>query len=307
MVFYDPAFAVSSIDLELTTRCPFHCSICPRSHLPNGEWEFPFPLFARLTPFFLRHFARITLSGMGTPVCHPCWERFITHYRKRGGVIGLTIHAATLVPAITATIHKVKPSFLEISLPSASPQGFQALCPGLEYGETLDRLRAFLAEKPPCPTALVAVQTDANPQEKDRILELASRFNVTARVYPLHHRAGYLAAGQPPESGLPTVRCGLFAMQTFIAADGCVYPCVHDVERRHPLVDLKKDPPQKLLEIKHRFSVDPDASPFTRLCRKCDDQRRNLSIPDRPFPPTRRAWGGFMKDYLQRNARRLQL
>lgn len=279
-----------TVDLEISNLCRQACAFCPREAISRGRGLMPDALFERVAEGLLGASAQVTLSGMGDPLSHPEWERFVRHYRARGGRIGIQVSAASLNRPRVEQLVQAAPSFINLSLPSLSAGILARLLPGRDPAEVVE-LGLLLIER--CrrhvPLSIIGIRTGLEQQdERDAFVRFWKQKKVPLRVFDCHSRGGNLRderlLGERRPTGLDRP-CGLFARHAFISCRGELLACCHDLSGETRLGDLQREEIPLLAARKARLAT--RVPPF-ELCRRCDEPLRLLPLPEKPPPGNRR-------------------
>jgi hypothetical protein len=269
-----------SIDVELTNRCAENCAMCPRHRLTRPQGVMTEAVFARVLSLARRFASRVTFSGFGNPLLHPGWHDCLDRVRAAGLPAGMVLHPAVLTPAILTMLQEHPPSHLEVSFPSIDPGYFSGLCPNMDFQQALDRVEN-LRQLAVAPLVCVGLETANSPDRPAAYRRFWRARGIRSRVFPCHSRGGSLTDRQLLRAR-PTVShsCGLLAIHGFIAWNGEVLACCHDLSGDTRIGSVMADGPEEIARLKGLYAVDP---PW-RLCRSCDEFRKAWLLPDGPCP-----------------------
>lgn len=292
----DADWTFLSADVELTNHCAEDCAMCPREKLQRPRGVMPPEVFARVVEVLAGFRSRVTFSGLGNPTLHPSWAAWLSELRAAGLPAGLVLHPSALTPATLELLGQHPPSHLEISMPSVEPAPFARLCPNTDFEEAVRRV-VELHRRNIAPLVCVGLETPGAPGAARRYREFWRAHGIRSRFFPCHSRGGQLhdaslVTARPSESS----SCGLLALHAFIAWNGDLLACCHDLTGATRLGNLGADDPQVLATRKAQCAAAPPWS----LCRTCDEFRKDWPLPagDCPSDPARRA------DRLRRATRR---
>jgi hypothetical protein len=286
-----------TVDLEITNLCRQDCAFCPRQAISRGRGVMPAGMFERVAERLLLESAQVTLSGMGDPLLHPEWERFVRHYRGRGGEIGVQVSAASLNRRKVELLVEAAPSFINLSLPSLAPEILSQLLPGRDPAEIVE-LALLLVEK--CrrhvPLSIIGLRTALEQSgEQAAFARFWRNRKVPVRVFDCHSRGGNLKderlLGQRRPTGIDRP-CGLFARHAFITCRGELLACCHDLNGETRLGDFAR---QELSELVARKAELAGRVPPFELCRRCDEPLRLLPLPEGPPPGNRRQRARYLR------------
>ncbi len=292
-----PLWPFYTVDLEITNRCEQACAFCPRRALTRERGAMPADRFETVAERLLESGAQVTLSGMGDPLSHPEWERFVRRYRARSGEMGLQVSAASLSPDKVERLVAAAPSFINLSLPSTSADTLKQLLPGCDPDELL-RLALLLAER--CrrrlPLSVVALRTGLETEtEQAGTARFWKQRQVPVRLFDCHSRGGNLTderlLGRRRSVGLGRP-CGLFARHAFVTWQGELLACCHDLSGETRLGDLCREPIEQLAGRKRALTG--RVPPF-ELCRRCDELLRLLPLPAGDPPADRRQRSRYLR------------
>jgi hypothetical protein len=282
----DPRWTFFSVDLEITNQCDRHCRMCPRERIsrPIGRmsaatWREVQSAFEEIPP------ARIALSGMGNPFCHPNWAQFLRDLKARKLISGLVVPVGSLSPARIGELADVVPDFLEISFPSLREEVLLHLCPDASLKQGLEHVKLLhQALSGKTAVVLIGMKTSLNPDEEASFQGFWSDRGLTSRFLPCHSRGGNYQGtpviARPLASSQP---CGLFSVHSFITWEGKLLACCHDLTGETTMGSLQAGTMTSLATRKTAI-VSMPPMPFS-LCRNCDEFRQGFPVPqERPFP-----------------------
>jgi molybdenum cofactor biosynthesis enzyme MoaA len=267
------------IDLELTNACPADCVMCPRDKLPKlglmNEEVFERLLGDLAAAPTLRY---LSLCGIGEPLLHPRffdWVPRLAALRSRPEV-GLVTGGERLTPEVWESLPGLGLRRVEMSVQAVEPQLYAQLMPGLSFERVTANLE-HIASHPHqrVPFSVSYTEHLENRAHTAELLRFFKERKVPVKITQLHSRAGNL---QNPRlrvgpQAIPTERrCRIFEKIAFVAWDGRVHFCCHDVARRHVVGDVVSD---GLAGINGRKTqMVRDGGPSAPMCAACDDPLR---------------------------------
>lgn len=272
-----------SVDVELTNLCRNNCAICPRHALTRPKGFMSTECFDELIHFLTAHKPIITFSGMGDPLLNRNWDYFIIAAKSKGYNVGLNAHPASLKEDDNLKrLGAAKPNRFYLSFPGLDRASFEVINPSISFDEAVE-----MAEK----TALVAkgsfgltvsgISAGTDVSKEQEFKNMWRKKGIRAHVFKCHSRGGNLAdtrfvTGSKAQAETKSRPCSLFMFHTFIAWNGAILACCHDLDGSTKLNCLKNSNPQSLLAIKKKTASSP--MPF-RICSNCDEPLRYLSLP----------------------------
>jgi len=284
----DPKWTFLSADVELTNMCAENCAMCPRKSLRRPQGFMSREVFSRVLEVLMHFRSRVTFSGFGNPTLHPFWADCVQSVRAAGLPAGLVLHPSALSPETLRLLAKHPPSHLEISFPSVDPALFARLCPQADFAEAVQRVlqlrRLNLAQ-----VVCVGLQTDGSAQPAKQYRDFWKSHGIRTRFFPCHSRGGYLRdRSLITATPVRSASCGLLALHAFVAWNGDLLACCHDLTGETRMGNLGEDDPLPLAQRKAECAAD---GPPWNLCRTCDEFRKGWPLPagDCPFDPALRA------------------
>lgn len=269
-----------SVDVELTNCCAESCSMCPRSGLTRPQGYMSRQVFAKVLSALVRFGSRLTFSGFGNPTLHPFWGECIDAARAAGLPAGLVLHPSALTPEVVRQLQHHPPSHLEVSFPSIEPLLFAQLCPNSDFHEAVARVE-HLQHLHLAPMVCVGLQTANASLSAAEYHRFWKERGVRTRVFPCHSRGGNLKDGELLQAKPVQARsCGLLAVHAFVAWNGDVLACCHDLSGESRIGNLAVDDPMIIAGHKARFA----AEPAWQICRSCDEFRKGWPLPQGPCP-----------------------
>jgi len=276
----DKAPRLLSVDIELTNICQNNCAICPRNAITRPKGFMDKECFDELLYFLDSHKPIITFSGMGDPLLNKHWDHFIITAKSRGYNVGLHAHPASLKENDNIKrLAAAKPNRLYLSFPGLDKISFEKINPSISFEEAVE-LAAKIAKIANGAFGFlvsgIAVKADL-PKER-AFKNMWRNKGIKAHVYKCHSRGGNLDnADLIAVDNLCTEDdskiCSLFMFHTFIAWNGAILACCHDLDGSTKLDSLKNSNPGSILAIKQKLAS--SHMPFA-LCSKCDEPLRNL-------------------------------
>ena len=259
------------IDLELTAHCNARCVMCPRGALTRPVGRMDGQVFADAVAWVRRLEAEaVILSGFGEPLLHPEALAMATELKSTLGVrVQLNTNGSLLDVKRVTGIVKAGVDIVNVSVNGTSRSEYERLMAGLRYEALLDGMDRLLVAARQMGRPKVTVQsTILKGVDTGAFVRQWQRRGVDGvNLYPLNNRAGDLDDPDlypgAPEASLPLEKRFCYPL-VFVAWDGAVYPCSHDLKgeaRLGSVVDNGGDGPLDPASLKKE-----DYS----ICRGCD-------------------------------------
>ncbi len=284
----DAEWTFLSADVELTDHCNEYCAMCPRKQLRRPYGLMPREVFDRVLEVLVQFRSRVTFSGLGNPTLHPSWARWLSRVREAGLPAGLVLHASEITPNILDLLEKYPPSHLEISFPSIDPSFFARLCPHADFDQALENVLQ-LHRKAIAPLVCVGLETGDCAGSAKAFRTFWKSHGIRSRFFPCHSRGGNLQdLSLVTATPSPSLSCGLLAVHAFIAWNGDLLACCHDLKGETRFGNLLQDDPLALARKKAHHAAN---GPPWSICQNCDEFRKGWALPqgDCPQDPALRA------------------
>ncbi len=278
-----------SVDVEVTNFCSNGCAMCPREAIKRPAGVMTGDIFRELIHFLGESRCLLTFSGMGDPLANPMLPEFIRMARSAGHETGAVVHPASFLShrGGMERLLECPPHSITVSFPSVQPTVFERLCPVITFESALNQVMT-LREKVAGRSRIrvSGILTRLNMDEKNEFRAFWKKYDFPCWVTPCHSRGGNLAnyelLMETQDRGLAKGFCSLFMFHTFIAWNGDILACCHDLDGSTSLGTVPELLTfRHLLTIKERMaSIRP--CPSFKLCSRCDEPLRNISLPMLP-------------------------
>jgi sulfatase maturation enzyme AslB (radical SAM superfamily) len=285
-------------DVELSGRCNTWCTFCPRDEMKRGEqfmseehFEHFFDKFRRYVnaldgrEVFLPHErakavltkgeaspVRIILCGMGESLMHPKCAEWVGRMRSEIGVrVTIVTNGLLLKESMLDKLIAAQVTVLLVSIPGIDRESYTKYIP-LDWDRVLGNVERAHARLPGRVHINVTLPDDTWVTPEQVMAFWGARGIPIASLNHCHNRGGFLKdghlTGRFGESG--SHFCGIIARHNFVAWDGRVLSCCHDLHAENVLGHVSSD---EFLDIAVRKTpVVEDAN--YRICRSCNDGER---------------------------------
>ena len=258
------------VDLELTSGCCSNCVFCPRDKIrrlrQTMEMETVADLANHLSPNHV-----VWLSGMGEPLLHKDFVAIVRMLRRSGCLVYTNTNG--MAPQTEVKLAVAKPDFVNLSLYGMDRESFKRTTGRDEFELVMARIEWLRTSGLRWRLSYVTGDFNASVRA-DLKAELDKMSGGNARLLTAHSRT-FGEEGQQ----VPPV-CGLCEHYLFVACDGRILSCAHDVSAEN-VFDSKHPRPSRW--ISHREPGNPAEGliwaskekrweyPF-KNCYKCDSQ-----------------------------------
>ena len=232
-------YRVRVLDIEATNRCNAQCLICPRDELerPVGDmsretWS---TLLSRIQSARLE---RIIFSGFGEPLLHPLLSAYLRELRGAfTGIIQVNTNGFKLTPEVARDLIEAEVDMLNVSYNGIEKEEYERIMRGMKYERLASNIREFRKARGKRKRPVLSLQSSMPgiKEEKKRIMGVASTLGVEmVQLYGFNNRAGYVEDEGRSGSDTPLGQRFCYPL-LFIAWDGTIYPCSHDIKGTQPL------------------------------------------------------------------------
>lgn len=227
-----------------------------------------------------QEFDAICFSGMGEPLLNPDLPRFVSYLSGRFPV-SVTTNASLLTVDRIQALVEARVNTVIVSFCGHDAELYALMMKGLDFEKANDHVRRLveLGQDKLSIMANVSVTRQTQPylaQIRQHLQTLGIDEVIFAKC---HSRGGYLEDPLICETPMPLLgegRCDIFDNTLFVAWDGRVLACCHDLEARGALGDLVTEELDQILAKKRRIVQQGVRFP---MCDKCNDMYRFADDP----------------------------
>ncbi len=140
-----PAPAIAQV--EVTTRCNFKCTMCPRTY-SSGEknLDFSWDLFERFSAFFSK-LRLVHLQGWGEPLLHPRIFDMAALVRQKNAQVAFTTNGSLLDERAIAEILHLPMQHVTVSIAGAEASVHDAIRVGSDLDALMGRVSNLVAAR----------------------------------------------------------------------------------------------------------------------------------------------------------------
>ena len=273
-------------DIEASRRCNVKCRFCPRPHIKNvGDMEpDTFRRFLENVPLQSKDI--VNFCGLGEPLLNSSLPDYLRLLRERypRQTIGLTTNGTLLDGNIVPALLDSRINFIQVSFNGIDAADYERQVEGAQFECTLANLeytRDEIRKRENSPTELQVTYLLARQNLRDKQKIESFWADRTIMAFPLyyHTRGGFMK--QPDmtpldKGGFAKQRsCTVFEGIQFIAWNGDVLSCCHDIEHKYVFGNINQD---RLREVVARKKRVVKQNQWPPICFLCTDATRRGSL-----------------------------
>lgn len=286
-------------DLELCGRCNTVCSFCPRHEMKRGEdcmsqenFEFfitkilNYKQYLRNQSIYLPHEQvwanildneqtplRVILCGMGESLLHRNCAEWISRIRQEVGIrVSLVTNGLLLKLKNIEKLARANVTVVLVSVPGIDKESYSQYMK-LDWDLILGNIKQANQIMPGRIQINATIPDNATYSSQD-ILDFWAQWNIpVAGISSCHNRGGHLTdINLSGKNGKTTSHfCGIIARHNFIAWDGSILSCCHDLHAENKLGHISED---EFIDIAMRKTLSVEQGPTFRICKDCNDCER---------------------------------
>ena len=273
---------VKAVELELSGRCNTHCLHCPREAIsrPMGIMTPEVFQVVREQIVPAGAFEAVYLSGMGEPTLNPHLVQFVQALTPHFWV-SLTTNAAALDAEKAEGLCHAGLDALYVSFSGHDAALYERMMGGLQFERANQHVREIVHAAGQ--EMRVHANVSVTPLTRPHLAEIKrhlQRLGVQEIVFAMcHSRAGYLDDCTICDTPMPPGgegRCDVFRETLYVAWDGRVLACCHDLAGEGQVGDLLQEEVGTILARKRRIVEEGVRFP---MCARCNDMYRFAEDP----------------------------
>jgi hypothetical protein len=268
---------IRTVEIEATNQCNTHCRHCPREAIARPHGRMSWETFCRVADEVLTQgdVEAVDFSGMGEPLLNPLLARFVARLSPHLDTL-VTTNAALLTREQAAALIDAGLGTAIISYNGHTSSLYAEMMGGLSI-ERADANIRYLVRAAAGQVRVVA-NVSVTPQTRIFLPQIQARLHdlgVEEASFSLcHNRGGYLEDATACDAGFLPVgreRCDIFADTLFVAWNGDVLACCHDLAGEGKIGSLCSESIQAIVQERQRLLA--QGLPFP-MCEKCNDTYR---------------------------------
>ncbi len=286
-------------DLETTNLCNTDCVFCPREAIVRPKGRMSAETFAvflhRLRDYAnriegqmvrLEHEkasvragkgvespVRVLMCGMGECLTHPHAPEWIARIRSEVGVrASVVTNGALLDETMTRRLVSANVTVVIVSVPGVSRNTYGRFMK-LDWDRVLANVLRAADLLPGRVEVSVTIPRDAGFTPADVLAFWRPSGVRISAIIPCHSRGGFMSDPRLLSASAPplTRACGVFARHNFVAWDGRVLSCCHDLRGENVMGDLQH---HDLVQMARRKAPILERGLDFAICPRCDDSQR---------------------------------
>ncbi|HSZ57720.1 MAG TPA: radical SAM protein, partial [Tepidisphaeraceae bacterium] len=264
MSLLEPGLIIPYVfDLELSGRCNTVCTFCPREEMKRGEQLMSAENFEHFFRNLKEYVAalegervslpherslavlgareqspvRILLCGMGESLIHPRCAEWVGRIRREIGVrLSIVTNGLMLKETMVEKLAEAQVTVLFVSVPGVDAESYTRYVP-LPWDRVVGNIERAHARLPGRVQINVPIPDDATFTADQAIAFWGAKGIPIASITHCHNRGGFLnnveLTGRFGSSA--SHFCGILARHNFVAWDGRVLSCCHDLHAENVL------------------------------------------------------------------------
>ncbi len=268
-------------EIEPSSRCNLSCTFCSRSLLPAQGLmtKDTFKAFLDHTP--LRRSDWISFVGIGEPLINPLLPDFIKMAKERyaGVSTWITSNGQLITTERLASLLNSGLDVLDISVNGTDADTYESLMRGAKFDRLLENLelcqQMIELTRSNLRLQINYIITEENASQEESIRQFWQDRGIRHfRAQRMHNRGGSMRVNNMSilgKSGLHGRACQFSAVMSFVAWNGDVLLCSHDIRRKHVLGNIIS---QSWPTICSRKEEIRRKHLWPKMCTDCSDPQR---------------------------------
>ena len=207
----------------------------------------------------------VTFSGMGEALMNPACSDYVKALLKKNIVVILKTNGQLLTPSVYDRLLEAGIWQIQISVPAIDKKDYETKMQGGNFDKLLENLAYISAQENH--RASIYTTLLRNEDKAKRLHELQQKFQMPVFSGDIHSRGGKLY--DPKKS---SDICRIFPKAAFIAWDGNILACCHDLEGKTTLGHISSTSIDLLRQKKWNIIKN---NTWFDMCKKCDDKMRD--------------------------------
>lgn len=286
-------------DLEMSGKCNTVCSFCPRDEMKRGEKYMSedtflhfFDRLARYSSYLRDRDAilvqerarahlgagilsplRVILCGMGESLMNPKCPEWVAKMRTEIGVrVSVVTNGLLLKPKLVKKLSDADITVVLVSMPALDKETYDRYMK-IDFDRVMDNIEAANEVLPGRININFTIPDDSTYTDQEVIEFWEKKGIPLAGINRCHNRGGFLL--NPLLTGKFGASnnkfCGIIARHNFVAWDGRVLSCCHDLHAENVVGHVSTD---EFIDIAIAKTPVIAAGPTYRICKGCNDMER---------------------------------
>lgn len=271
------------VEIEATNNCNTRCLHCPHESLarPMGKmsWESYQKIIDKIFEYTTTKGLSVSVdfAGMGEPLLNPFIYDFV-RYASRKAFTAITTNGSALTPQNIRKLIEAGLSLLIVSFNGADIFTYELMMGGLSFERAERHLKTAL-ELTRGTSTNIAVNLSITKQTQSKIQEITEYLSQIGinniSLSKCHNRGNKLNNPNVCDTPMPPSylksRCDIFEQTLFVAWNGDVLSCCHDLEGENVLGNLLSETIEEILNKKKKVL---ESGLNYKICRTCNDLYR---------------------------------
>lgn len=218
---------------------------------------------------------RVIMCGMGESLLHARCPEWIGRIRREVGVrVSVVTNGLLLKERTVEKLAEAQVTVVLVSVPGIDKESYSRYMK-IDWDLVLARVEAANKVLPGRIQINATIPDDASFTEADVVSFWESRGVPIAGINRCHNRGGFLKDHSlTGRFGVSSSHfCGIIARHNFIAWDGRVLSCCHDLHGDNVIGHVAKD---EFMEIAAKKSAMIPTGPQFDICKNCNDRERSF-------------------------------
>jgi len=274
---------VFDVEIEATNLCNTRCVHCPHEAIsrPMGKmsWETYQQVMDNILTYTNEKKYEVTVdfAGMGEPLLNPLIYRFIKHISDRT-YTAITTNGSALVPRNIEQLIEAGLRLLIVSFNGSDRFTYELMMGGLSFQRAEQYLRTAIDLTRDTQTD-IAINLSVTKLTQSKLIETINYLQQLGidniSLSKCHNRGGKLnnpnVCDTPPPPSRINSRCDIFRQTLFVAWNGDVLSCCHDLEGENRIGNLMSNSLEEIVFTKQRVL---EKGVNYRICAGCNDMYR---------------------------------
>lgn len=274
----------SELVIEVTNKCNFQCSICPRDKIKRDIGEMNFELFTKIINEAKQYTDLVDLCLLGESLLHPQIFSMIDYCKKNGLKVYLQTNGSKLDKKTSENLLKSNPDLLSISIDGATKDVYDKIRQGFCFDKILENVNEFLCLKQKYRSDLfIIIQMVLSECNKHQVNEFIGTWKKSSanlvRIKPFFCQGGRVDSSMGTNFLIDknTDRkspCFRLWNSMAIYWDGTVVPCCFDTDKKITLGNVNNETikeiwnKKEIVQLRKKHILGSQGE--IELCKNCE-------------------------------------